>query len=147
MKAEKIGVRPCAVLIENKKVLVIHCNYGEEFYLFPGGGVEPGETIEECVIRETYEETGIKTKILRLIYVNDYIEDRKTNKRVLNLFFLAKRIGGRIQQGEKDKGKVKKVEWIDLDNFSEIDFRPEYISKNLRKDYKEGFPKVPYFIS
>ena len=38
MKAEKIGIRPCTVIIEDKKVLVIHCNYEEEFYLFPGGG-------------------------------------------------------------------------------------------------------------
>lgn len=27
---------------------------------FPGGGNDPGETPEECVLRETYEELGLK---------------------------------------------------------------------------------------
>jgi len=145
MKTEKIGVRPCVVLIENKKVLTVHCSYEEEFYLFPGGGVEAGETIEECAIREMYEETGIKVKIAKLIYVNDYIEDRKTNTRVLNIFFLAKKIGGKIKQGKKDGGKIKKIEWIELDEFDKFDFRPKYISKHLKEDYEKGFPNVPYF--
>jgi 8-oxo-dGTP diphosphatase len=28
---------------------------------FPGGYVDPGETIREGVIREVFEETGVKT--------------------------------------------------------------------------------------
>ena len=37
---------------------------------FPGGHVEPGETFSESVIREVYEETGLRIKnpVLRGIY-------------------------------------------------------------------------------
>jgi 8-oxo-dGTP pyrophosphatase MutT (NUDIX family) len=32
---------------------------GPDFWLLPGGGVEPGELYEEAAVREVFEETGI----------------------------------------------------------------------------------------
>ena len=34
-------------------------------WVMPGGLVEPGETLENAVLRETQEETGLKFKIER----------------------------------------------------------------------------------
>ncbi len=143
--SEKVGVRPCGILIEKGKVLCILCKYDEEFYLFPGGGLEPGETIGEGVEREFFEETGLKVKAKKMVYVNDWIKDRKTNTRVLNVFFLVQRTGGKISLGEKDDGKVKKVKWIPLKEFKKIDFRPKYLAKRLESDFKKGFKEVLYF--
>lgn len=146
MAAEKIGIRPSVILMNDNKVLCIHCKYGDgEYYLFPGGGVEPGETLVECAKREFEEETGLKIDITKLVYVNDWIKDKAINERVVNIFFLGKIVGGKIVQGEKDGGKVKEIEWVDLDKFSEIDFRPEYLAKRLKKDFEKGFPSIPYF--
>ena len=43
--AEKIGIRPCVILVENEKVLCVKYSSKNDFYLFPGGGIEKGETI------------------------------------------------------------------------------------------------------
>ena len=52
---EKIEVRPCAVLIEKDQVLCISCKYEDgEYLLFPGGGLESGETMEEAAVREMF---------------------------------------------------------------------------------------------
>jgi 8-oxo-dGTP pyrophosphatase MutT (NUDIX family) len=70
--AEPINVRPCVILIEKEKVLCIESKYGnEEFLLFPGGGIEIGETIQETAIREMLEETGLNVKLTKVAYIDD----------------------------------------------------------------------------
>jgi len=32
-------------------------------WVLPGGHIELGESLEECVIREIYEETGVKIEM------------------------------------------------------------------------------------
>ncbi len=43
---------------------------------FPGGRMEPGETPEECALRETWEELGIPPQSVRLLGRLDFIAHR-----------------------------------------------------------------------
>ena len=47
-----------SIIIRDGKAAMIHSmKYG--YYKFPGGGIEPGETPAEAMIRETREEAGL----------------------------------------------------------------------------------------
>ena len=53
-------VRPssrCITIRDGKAAMVHSIKY--DYYKFPGGGIEPGETEKEAMIRETLEEAGL----------------------------------------------------------------------------------------
>ncbi|CAN7317329.1 (deoxy)nucleoside triphosphate pyrophosphohydrolase [Mesorhizobium sp. LjRoot246] len=59
-------VAACALVDADGRVLLAQRPEGKQLaglWEFPGGKVEPGETPEECIIRELHEETGIDTDI------------------------------------------------------------------------------------
>lgn len=64
---------------ERKEVLmVLQGKEGEEKrWSVPSGGLEKGETLEECCIREVWEETGYNVEVVNKIY----------EKRVLHTVF------------------------------------------------------------
>ena len=59
-------VAACALVDADGRVLIAQRPQGKQLaglWEFPGGKVEPGETPEECLVRELREEIGIETKI------------------------------------------------------------------------------------
>lgn len=60
--------RGSVVLVENKKVgLIKRVREGITYYVFPGGGIEEGETPEIAAKREAFEELGVKVNIKECI--------------------------------------------------------------------------------
>ncbi|WP_454190895.1 NUDIX hydrolase [Paenibacillus sp. Marseille-Q7038] len=47
------------ILNEKDQVLILKRTYGNKGWSLPGGGVDPGETIHEALIRECREELGL----------------------------------------------------------------------------------------
>ena len=137
----KYGIRPCAIVIHENKVLIIRAKYGNtEFYLFPGGGLESFETMSECAVRETLEETGYSIEVKKLVYVNEYINAENGNDRSISPFFLAKlKDTKQVCKPINDNGKIKEILWVDLSKIKEFDLRPKSIRDSLQEDFKTNF--------
>ena len=130
--AEKIGIRTATVVIKEGKVLLVNSKYEDgEYYLFPGGGVEFGETIEEGAIRETLEETGVNVEIKKLLHANEFIYKNDWDKRSVTIFFLATPKEEFTENISDDGGKIKQVEWMDISNLNNIDIRPKILADLL----------------
>lgn len=70
----------------------------QEYYTFPGGHLEKGETLEEGVIREVREEFGIHIKVIKKMYE---LENNKLNMK--EYFFLCEYVDGEFGTGEGEE--------------------------------------------
>lgn len=61
--------RACAAVIRDDRILMVHVDHGtHRHWSLPGGGIEPGETREESVLRELREEAGLVGHDPRFLY-------------------------------------------------------------------------------
>lgn len=51
---------------EHSEVLLLKATYGSRAFGLPGGALDFGETIEECLVRECHEELGLAVKVKHL---------------------------------------------------------------------------------
>lgn len=56
-----------AVVINQKGEILLHKRSDNQLWSLPGGAMELGESIKQTILREVYEETGLKVEILRCI--------------------------------------------------------------------------------
>jgi ADP-ribose pyrophosphatase YjhB (NUDIX family) len=76
---------------ETKLVLMHRIKNGHEYYAFPGGKIEPGETQEETLHREIKEELNIDIAI-----TDFFAEDANPEIPDLGYFYLCEHTGGEI---------------------------------------------------
>ena len=67
----------------------------QDYYTFPGGGLEEGETLEEGVIREIKEEFGITVKVIKKLYE---MKSKKFDQK--EYFFLCEYVEGEFGTGD-----------------------------------------------
>ena len=114
----------------------------QEYYTFPGGGLEEGETLEEGVIREIKEEFGINVKVVRKLYE---LKNDKLNMK--EYFFLCEYIDGEFGTGNgeefsnnpayKDFGKYI-PEIVKSENIADLILLPLEIKEKFVQDLQEG---------
>jgi 8-oxo-dGTP diphosphatase len=89
----RIGV--FGVIIEDGKVL-LGLRRDSDWWNLPGGGMEPGETVDEALRREVLEETGLRVRVGRLVGVYS-----KPQKQEVVLTFLCQVEGGELVETEE----------------------------------------------
>lgn len=73
MKQIIVGVG--GIVIKDNKVLLVRHTYGQfkGKWIIPGGHVEPGENIDDAVLREIKEETSIESRVKNIISIRSIV--------------------------------------------------------------------------
>ena len=112
---DKLNIRVYATAVKDQKVLVLHEEYaGEQLMKLPGGGLEFGEGLLDCLHREFEEELNVKINILGHLYTQEeFVVSRfRDNEQLLTVYYLVEIID------ENDflimDSCIEKTEWIPI---------------------------------
>lgn len=117
-----IRIRVCGVCIEDGKILLLnHIGIREnsDFWCPPGGGLQFGETIEDCLKREFLEETNTEISVGKFLKVHEFVNPPF---HAVELFYEVKIISGIAIIGidpEMEEQIISDLRWFSLDEILE----------------------------
>lgn len=117
------------IFLDGQIVVVRHRRDDSSYYLLPGGGVSWGETLEQALIREVAEETGLQIQMGPLLLVSDTI-DPNGARHVVNLIFEVV-VTERPAKMTSSDSRVEKVELVAISELGRLDFRPPVVKQLL----------------
>lgn len=111
-----------ALILRDDAILLIE--RGKEplkgYWSIPGGAVETGERLEDALIREVKEETGLVVSVERLVEIFERIipdqESDRTRHHYVLIDSICRVIGGELRSGD-DASNVRWVDRQDLQNY------------------------------
>jgi len=118
------------VILKDDAVLLIK-RKNEPFkgrWALPGGFVEYGERVEDSVIREIFEETGLRTKVNKLVGVYSN-PGRDPRGHVVSIVFLLDVVDGDLKGGDD----ASEARFFKLDRLPKLSFDHDLIIKDVTR--------------
>ncbi len=135
-----------AVIVNDGKILLSHETM-TGWWLVPGGGLEAGETPEECCVRETEEETGLIVRPLRqFLTLYEYYEEY----RYISYYFECEVTGiGQMHLTDAEKRRGLEPRWISLQEAVELYSRHQSyasVSEEQRGSYLREYTALQEYL-
>jgi len=136
-----------AIVIKDDQLLVMDRDkFGNKYCSLIGGGVDAGETIEQALLREMHEETGVVISQPRLVIVEDsgQIYGRQH-------VFLCNYVSGEpALHPDSEEAKITSLgrnlyqpKWLPLAELAGANFLPKELKQTLIDCLANGFPAEP----
>lgn len=119
--------RGAAIIIQGGKIALIkRVREGELYFVFPGGGIEEGETPEEATKREVYEESGVHIQVEHRIAKVEY--------KGTEYYYNAHIIGGVFGSGKGEEFELKDrwsyiPLWMPVNELPNLNVKPYDVAK------------------
>ncbi len=121
------------LVYKNSRVLLVKRKTGNREggnWALPGGFISWNETAPQAALREVWEETGVKGKIIKLLGV--YSDPQRDGMQNVAAVFLIRPLK---EKDRIDKQEVEEKQWFDKDSL------PQNIAFDHKQILKEFFEK------
>lgn len=143
-----MGKAARAIIIEGGKLLLMHRNKeGSQYFTLVGGRASEDETIEQALVREVMEETGLRVTHARLVFVEEHAAPY--NEQYTFLCKLAPHADAQIQDSSEEGSmnrlgiNVHTPVWVHARALSQIQFRTPQLQTAIIDALQKGFPSQP----
>lgn len=117
-----------AVIVQNGKILLCKGS-GKEYFFFPGGHVEKGESTEVALKRELFEELGADSGRMSFIGAVENIFRDSYDHHEINLVFEVEVMGNEFQSKEDHL----EFEMLSTDKFGKAEVLPPTLKESVLK--------------
>ncbi|MFG2620949.1 NUDIX hydrolase [Streptomyces sp. NPDC048507] len=105
-KANSLVPAASAVVVDTEGRMLLQRRTDNGMWALPGGKMELGESIGDCAVRETLEETGIAVEITGIVgtYTNPghvFAYDDGEVRQEFSICFLARPVGGTLRASDE----------------------------------------------
>lgn len=143
---ERFQVRACALLWLDGRLLVQSARDNPRTWAVPGGRLEKGETLHDCLRREFQEEMAVALRPGRLVFVNEHFyRDLGRPTQEYGFYFLCEADEPPAVVREKTACPVEThlvFRWITPDEALALVLYPEFLKRYLRE-----LPAEPLFLT
>ncbi len=120
MTNNMINIACCGIINKNGKVLITKRNVSpfKNNFVIPGGKLDEGECLEDCLKREIFEETG-----LEIVKENffDYYEVVLPNRYYLVMYFICKIKNFNLNINNEE---ISEYRWVSKSDFYKFNLAP-----------------------
>jgi 8-oxo-dGTP diphosphatase len=124
MELNAFNLRIYGLLLQKDKVLITHERRGGvQMTKFPGGGLEFGEGINACLMREFMEEIEIDIEVKEFFYVNDFLQVSAFRKsdQLLSFYYFVQTAHPELIKVEEFRALEKEEQVFEWILISELD--------------------------
>ena len=123
-------IRVALIIIKDDSLLLCkHRKQDREYWVFPGGHLEYGETLREAAVRELEEEASATIEPDKLVLIHESIPPNR-HRHIVNLYFTASITSGTPQLGTDPI--ITEVSFIPKQQLTQITIYPDIIPHILR---------------
>ena len=125
-------LRVSALIIHDGRLLAVR-SAGQNICYTVGGRVRLGESSEEAVIREAYEETGIHLEIDRLLFIQESFFTFQNDKyHEIAFHYLMKPPAQPIPEGAPTDQANETLHWLPIDALPSCSLVPGFLKEALQ---------------
>ncbi|MFV0384621.1 NUDIX domain-containing protein [Paracoccus sp. (in: a-proteobacteria)] len=125
----RLAVR--AAILRDGRLLVVNAYPGQQsdLWCLPGGGVMPGQSLPDNLIREVAEETGLRIAVGALVMVNEF-HDPESGFHQVELFFRASLTAAEARITLADpEGVVNRFCWVTRAELASLRHKPDSLTQ------------------